>query len=330
MTPPLPVRIRGTGMYVPADIRTNQSFCDHLDTSDEWIVTRTGIRARRYARPDQAASDLALEAGRMALKNAGLSADELDIVVCCTATGDHPFPATATIVSGGLGGRSTAAMDVSAACAGFLYGSALVSGLLAAGVYRNALVIGTEVLSRVADTEDRTTCVLFGDGAGAAVYTRSDSESQGILYSELGCDGSRTDHIWIPAGGSRLSTSANTVAERLHYLRMKGREVYRFAVVKMQELIDRAIASCNLTPEDIRLVIPHQSNMRIIESVRERLGLPPERVSMNIERYGNTSAASIPIALHEARQEGRVQEGDLVLMVAIGAGLTWGVMVVRL
>lgn len=327
----MPVRVRGTGMYVPADVRDNQSFCNYLDTTDEWIVTRTGIRERHYAAPEQAASDLALEASRAALKDAGISADDIDLIVCCTATGDHPFPATAAFIQAGLGSaKPTAAMDVSAACAGFLYGSSLVSGLLSSGVYENVLVVGAEVLTRVADAEDRTTCVLFGDGAGAVVYSRSNDPEQGILYSELGCEGSRTDHIWIPAGGSRLATSSNTVAERLHYLRMKGREVYRFAVNKMQELIDRALESCNLTPEDIRLIIPHQSNMRIIESVREKLGLPAERVSMNIDRYGNTSAASVPIALHEARKAGRVKAGDLILMVAIGAGLSWGLMILRL
>lgn len=330
VTTRIPIRIIGTGAYVPSAVITNEHFAGYLDTSDEWIVTRTGIRERRRAAPDEFTSTLAVNAAREALAEAGLRPTDLGVIVCATATGDYQFPSTASIVQGELGATDVPAFDVGAACAGFLYGAVTASAMLSAGLYHNALVIGAETLTRVSDMEDRTTAVLFGDGAGAAIIQPSPDCEQGILYFEMGCDGTKTDHIWLRAGGSRLPPSAMTVAERLHYLHMKGREVYKFAVVKMQDLIDRALAATGLTPERLKLLIPHQSNLRIIESVQERMHLPREKIVVHIDRYGNTSAASIIMGLHEARRSGLVKQGDHVLMVAIGAGLAWCVMVVRM
>jgi len=331
MNPQFPVHIAGTGSYVPAQVLSNAHFISYLDTSEEWIRTRTGIRERRTAEARETTATMGAEAARAALRDAGRSIDEVDLIVCATATGDCPFPATATFIQGALSPtRPIPAFDVGAACAGFLFGTAIAVGMLTSRVYRRALVIGAETLTRFADMNDRTTCVLFGDGAGAAVLERKDDSDSGVLYNCLGCDGTKAEYIWVPAGGSRLPASPTTVAERLHFLRMRGREVFKFAVLKMQELIDEALASTGTTAKDIAMLIPHQSNLRIIESVRERMGLPAEKVSVTIDRYGNTSAASIPIALDEARRDGRLKKGDLVLMVAIGAGLAWGVMMIRL
>lgn len=326
----LPIRIAGTGAYVPDEVVTNQHFINYLDTSEEWIITRTGIRERRRASKEQSTSTLAIEAARRAIADAKMTIDDIDAIVCATATGDVPFPATATWIQGELGGKGAPAFDVAGACAGFIYGSATAAGLIQTGMYKNVLVVGAETLTRYVDPEDRGICILMGDGAGAAVYSKSLNPEQQILYCEMGCDGSRTKQIWIPAGGSQLYPSANTVAEKLHYMRMQGREVYKFAVNKMMDLIDRALAASGVTPDQLKMVIPHQSNLRIIESVREKLELPVEKVAININRYGNTSAASIPLALDEARRDGRVKEGDLVLMLAVGAGLVWGVMIVRM
>lgn len=330
VNPQWPIRIRGTGKYIPKAIRTNADFVAYLDTSDEWIVTRTGIKERHVAAPDEAASTLGIHAAQAALEDAGLGPEDIDLIVCATATGDYHFPATAAVIQGGIGATHAAAFDVSAACAGFLHGLAVATGQIASGIHRRALVIGTEVLTRFADPEDRTTIVLFGDAAGAAVIERSDNPEQGILHLNMGCDGTRFKHIWVPAGGSVLPSSATTSAERLEFLRMRGQEVYKFAVVKMQELIDNALVSSGLDATDIKQLIPHQSNFRIIESVRKRMGLAEEQVTVNIDRYGNTSAASIPIGLDEARRSGALQEGDLVLMIAIGAGLVWATVVMRL
>jgi len=330
ITTRLPVRIIGTGAYVPSTVVTNEHFVRYLDTSDEWIVTRTGIKERRKAAPNEFTSTLAVHAARDALANARLQIKDIDIIICATATGDYQFPSTAAVVQGELGSGTIPAMDVGAACSGFLYGTATAAAMIGAGLYRRAMVVGAEALTRFTDYEDRSTAVLFGDGAGAAILEKSPAADQGILYFEMGCDGTRADHIYVVAGGSRMPASPTTTAERLHFLRMKGREVYKFAVVKMQDLIDRALAATGLTPEDIKLVIPHQSNLRIIESVQERMGLPREKIVVHIDRYGNTSAASVIMGLHEARISGQVKQGDHVLMIAIGAGLVWCVMVARL
>lgn len=330
MQPIWPIRFCGTGAYVPEQVISNQHFTDYLDTSDEWIVSRTGIRERRQAAPEESTSTLAVKAAEQALEDAGTTAEEIDVVICATATGDHPFPATAGMVQHALGAGNAAAFDVGAACAGFLYASSIAAGLLHSGIHKRALVIGAETLTRFTDMEDRRMAILFGDGAGAAVMTKAVTPGPAILYCHLGCDGSRGKDIWLPAGGSALPASSTTVAERLHYMKMRGREVYKFAVIKLRQLVDTALRETNLTPDDLKLVIPHQSNLRIIESVRTRMGLPKDKVAVNIDRYGNTSAASIIMALDEARRDGTLKTGDLVLMTAIGAGLTWGTMIVRL
>jgi 3-oxoacyl-[acyl-carrier-protein] synthase-3 len=273
---------------------------------------------------------MAAKAAERALENAGMTAGDIDLIVVATATGDCQFPAAATFVQSLLGCNNTPAFDVGGACAGFLHAMSVASGLITAGMYSNVLVVGAETLTRFQNPDDRTTVILMGDGAGAAVLTRAVNPEQGILHATLGCDGSKTKLIWVPAGGSLLPPSATTVAERLHFMHMRGREVYKFAVTKMAQLIDEALAAVGMTPQDLKLVIPHQSNLRIIESVQQRMGLPMEKFAVNIDRYGNTSAASIPMALDEARRAGKLQEGDCILMLAIGAGLTWAATVIRL
>lgn len=326
----LPIRFCGTGRYLPQEVLDNKYFADYLDTTEEWIRTRTGILERRRAAADETTSTMAARAARSALENAGVSANELGVIICATATGDCPFPATAAFIQRELGADGVAAFDISAACAGFLHGTCVAAGLMTAKACKYALVVGAETLTRFVDPEDRGTVVLFGDAAGAAVLGPSTNPQQSILYCDMGCKGSGAELIWVPAGGSRLPASEMTVAERLHFMRMKGREVYKFAVTKIQELIDNALKETGLKPDNLKLVIPHQSNRRIIESARERLGLPPEKVAVNIDRYGNTSAASVIISLDEALRDGTLQRGDIVLMVAIGAGLTWSTAVVRL
>ena len=330
MTHKLPVRFAGTGAYLPERVITNQHFADYLDTSEEWILSRTGIRERRWVSKGESTSTMAARAAKLAIEDAGMKPEDIDLIVCATATGDCQFPATATFIQGALGMGEVPAFDVSAACAGFIHATVVASGMLGSGMYENALVIGAETLSRFIDPEDRATCILLGDGAGAAVLSRSKNPEQAVLYASLGCDGSKAKLIWVPAGGSQLPASKMTVDERLHFMKMRGREVYKFAVNKMQVIVDEALEATGLKPSDLKLVIPHQSNLRIIESVRKKLDLPKEKVAININRYGNTSAASVPTAFDEARRNGTLQEGDYVLMLAIGAGLTWGVMVVRL
>lgn len=325
-----PIRLRGTGVYYPERVVDNKHFADYLDTSDEWIVTRTGIHERRWAPKGEQTSTLAARAASAALDNAGLTIKDIDLILVATATGDCPFPATATFVHAILGAGNIPAFDIGAACAGFLYAVDLAASMIAAGRYRNVLVIGAETLSRYGDPEDRSTVILFGDAAGAAVLGPTDDERQGILHVENGCDGTKAELIWLPAGGSRLFASANTVAERLHYMHMRGREVFKFAVVKMGELIDRAMETTGLTAGDLKMLIPHQSNLRIIESFRERMGLPPEKVAVNIDRFGNTSSASVVLSLDEGWRNGTLKPGDHVMLLAIGAGLVWSTMVWRL
>jgi len=326
----LPVMIRGTGAYVPAEVLTNQHFINYLDTSDEWIVTRTGIRERRRAAPNESTSTMAVEAARRALDNAGMTPDQIDIVICATATPDCHFPATASFIQAALGMGNKPGFDVEAACAGFIYAMTIGSAMLGAGMYARVLVIGAETLTRFANPQDRTTCILLGDAAGAAVLIRAENPGQGILHWRLGCDGTKAQYIWVPAGGSRMPASTMTVNEQLHYMHMRGREVFKFAVLKMEELIDEMIREAGIAPDELRFVIPHQSNLRIIDAVRERLGLPHEKIAVNIDRFGNTSAASILLSLDEARRTGQVRAGDLVMFIAIGAGLTWGVMLMRM
>ncbi|RJP39059.1 MAG: ketoacyl-ACP synthase III [Phycisphaerales bacterium] len=326
----LPVALRGTGRYIPTELLTNEFFASYLDTSDEWITTRTGIKTRHRVAEGEATAALAARAAQAALDDAGIRATDLDVIIVCTATPDTLVPSTGSYVQQIIGAGGVPAFDLSAACSGFLYGVVVAANMIGAGSVGTALVIGAETLTRITDFQDRNTAVLFGDAAGAAVLSRSQDPRRGLLFTRLGTDGNRTKDIWMPAGGSSLVASANTVAERLHYLRMNGREVYKFAVHKMRELIDEALEATGLKPEDIRLVIPHQSNLRIIESVREKMGLPREKIAVNIDRYGNTSAASIAVALDEARRGGQVKDGDVILAVALGAGLTWAATVWRI
>jgi len=324
----LGVSISGTGSYLPTRILTNFDLEKMVDTSDEWIRTRTGIRERRIAEIGQAASDLALPAAQLALERSGIGPEDLDLIIVGTATPDMVFPSTACQLQAKLGATRAGAFDLSAACTGFIYGLSAGGGLIVSGVAKNVLVVGSECLSKVTDWEDRNTCVLFGDGAGAVVLKPADGRRE-LLSTSLGADGTRDDLICIPGGGSRAPASEETLRDRMHFMKLKGREVFKFAVRIFQELIHDALASCGLNKDDIALVVPHQVNTRIIDAAVKGLNIPVEKVYVNIDRYGNTSAASVPIALDEAVAEGRLKEGDILIMVAFGGGLTWGSAVVR-
>ncbi|MCG0237933.1 MAG: ketoacyl-ACP synthase III [Firmicutes bacterium] len=323
-----PVGITGIGAYAPERVLSNADLERIVETSDEWIVTRTGIRERRIAGPEETTSTMAVQAARQALEMAGVRPEELDLIVVGTVTPDMVFPATACLVQDALGARRAAAMDISAACPGFLYGLGVASQMVATGLYEKALVIGADTLSRITDYQDRSTCVLFGDAAGAAVLEPV-SEGRGILGLELGADGSGRDHLYLPGGGSKHPASHETVEQRLHYVKMNGKEVFKFAVRVMNESTLRVLAQAGLTPADVDLLVPHQANLRIIEAAVERLGIPWEKVVVNLDRYGNTSAAAIPLALTEAWRAGRIRDGDLLLLVSFGAGLVWGAVALR-
>ena len=322
------VAILGTGYHVPEARLTNADLEGRLETSDEWIRTRTGIRERRVAAVGEATSDLALPAARQALERAGLRGSDLDLIVVATVTPDHAFPSTGCLLQARLGALHAAAFDISAACTGFLYGLAAVEAMIRAGTARYALVIGAEVLTRILDWQDRGTAVLLGDGAGAAVLGPA-APGFGILSTVLGCDGDGGPLVRMPAGGSRLPASAETVAGRLHTFQQNGREVYRFAIQIMGDAAEEALGRARLRPEDVALLVPHQANFRIIEAAARRFSFPLERVWVNIDRFGNTSSASIPIGLAEAVEAGRLRRGDVALLVAFGAGLTWGAATVR-
>lgn len=319
----IPVGILGTGMYVPERVLTNQELEQMVETNDEWIVTRTGIQERRIAAPGQATSDLAYEASLEALANAGLAAEELDLIIVATVTPDMAFPSTACVLQNRLGAKRAAAFDLSAACSGFIYGLANATGLIASGMYRNALVIGAECLSRITDYSDRNTCILFGDGAGAVVIGEV-PEGRGFRSFELGADGSGGELLKACGGGSRHPLSQEVLDAKLQYIYMAGKEVFKFAVKIMGTAAEEALRKAEVAKSDIDLLIPHQANVRIIQSALERLELPAERCVVNLNKYGNMSAASIPIALAEAVRENRVKEGDKLLFVGFGGGLTWG------
>ena len=316
------VGITGVGAYAPDKVLTNADLEEMVETSDEWITTRTGIRERRIAAPTQAASDLALPAARAALADAGTAADDLDLVICATATPDMLFPATAALVADELGAREAAAYDLLAGCTGFVYALSQAHGALTTGLSKKALVIGTETLSKITNWHDRSTCILFGDGAGAAVV--QPVGDGGILGFELGADGSGGPDLCVPAGGSRTPASAQTLEQELQFIRMRGQEVFRFATRVMVSSAEELLAACGAQVEDVDLYVPHQANKRIIDHAVKNLGLDPAKVVMNIDRYGNTSSASIPLCLAEARDAGRLEPGTRVLMSAVGAGLTWG------
>jgi len=316
------ISITGIGAYAPDHVITNDDLSKLMDTSDEWIVERTGIRERRVAADDQALSDLALPAARDALEQAGLDAGTVDLIIVATVTPDMAFPSAGAIIADELGSPDAAAYDLSAGCTGFMYAVAQGYGMVAAGLARHALVVGGDVLSRILDWSDRGTAVLFGDGAGAVVIERV-SEG-GFLGFELGADGSGGSELYLPAGGSRTPASAETVAERKHFVQMNGREVFKFATRVLVSSAEKVLAECGKTVDDVDVYIPHQANVRIIEHAAEKLGIPRERIVINVERYGNTSSGSIPLALAEAQADGRLRDGALVLMTGMGAGLTWG------
>jgi 3-oxoacyl-[acyl-carrier-protein] synthase-3 len=306
---------------------TNTELERMVATSDDWIRERTGIRERHIAASGEACSDLAVQAGRRALAAAGLAAADLDLILVATCTGDYPLPATACLVQHQLGATKAAACDLSAACCGFVYALSVADAYVRTGM-RHVLVIGSEVMSAITDWSDRNTCILFGDGAGAAVVSASDGE-RGILSTHLRSDGSLCELITVPAGGSRTPLSEQVVAERTHFIKMKGNETFKVAVRTLEEIARETLAANQLQVEDLDLYVPHQANMRILKAVMERLGLPLEKVMLNLEQYGNTSAASIPIALDEAVRAGRVRDGSLVMLGAFGAGLTWASALIR-
>lgn len=322
------VGIIGTGAYLPERRLTNFDLEKMVDTSDEWITSRTGIKERRIAADDEASSDLAVKAAKQAMENAGITAEQVDLIIVATVTPDMSFPATACLVQEQIGAPKAATFDLSAACTGFIYGVSTAAQFIATETYKYALVIGVECLSRIVDWTDRNTCVLFGDGAGAAVLGPV-KEGYGFQSFELGGDGSGKDLLKIAAGGSRLPASENTVANSMHTLFMNGREVFKFAVRVMTSASDVALEKANLSFDDIDLFVPHQANSRIIEAAMKRYGLPDEKVVVNLDRYGNMSSASIPVALHEAIEEGRVSEGDTLVLCGFGGGLTWGATVLN-
>lgn len=324
----IPVGILGTGSAVPEQVLTNDDLALRVDTSDEWIRTRTGIRERRIADRDTASSDLAVLAAEKAMQAAGITPEEIGVVICATVTPDHMFPATACLVQERIGAKQAAAFDLSAGCSSFLYALSTAVPMLQTGMYRYALVIGVETLSKIMDFEDRSTCVLFGDGAGAAVLGPVE-EGKGFLSFEMGADGGGGQLLIQQAGGSRIPASQESVLARQHYISMAGSEVFKFAVRVIGSSSEAALKKAGYTKDDIDYLIPHQANVRIIDAATNRLGLDPEKVFVNLDRYGNMSSASIPVALDEAVRTGKIQEGGLLVLCGFGAGLTWGATVVR-
>lgn len=321
------VGILGLGYYLPEKVLTNADLAKVVDTTDEWIRTRTGISQRRIVADGQTTSDLSVEAARRALADAKLTPADLDLILVATMTPDMPCPASACLAQAKLGAPQAAALDVSAACAGFVYALICAQQFVACGTYDRILVVGAEVLSKVVDWTDRSTCVLFGDGAGAAIV--GPVKKGGILASYLGSDGTKADLLKVPGGGCLRPASHETVDQRLHYLKMNGVEVFKLATRIMADAAERSLKQCGLTADDIACVIPHQANLRIISAVMERLEVPMDKVYLNVDRYGNMSAASTIVALCEAVRDGRIKKGDHVLLVAFGAGLAWGSLVVQ-
>ena len=320
--------LAGTGSKVPERVLTNADLERMVDTSDEWIVTRTGIRERRISDPGVAVTDLALPAAQDALEMAGVSAADLDIIIVATVTPDRILPSASCTLQERLGASHAAAFDLNAACSGFVYGVSVGSGMIAAGMAETVLVIGAETLSKIVDYEDRGTCVLFGDGAGAAVLRPSDP-GHGILATRIRSDGTQGHVLEIPAGGSRMPASHATVDAHGHFIKMKGNELFKFSVRAMETVTRQAVEDAGVSLEQVRFLVPHQANLRIISAVAERLGVGEDRLVLNIDRFGNTSAASIPISLDELLRSGRVMPGDIIGLVAFGGGVTWGAIVLE-
>jgi 3-oxoacyl-[acyl-carrier-protein] synthase III len=320
--------VLGTGVALPEKVVTNQDLEKLVDTSDAWIIARTGIKERRQAAPDESTSALSVKAAHKALEMAGLGPKDLDLIICSTISPDMPLPSTAAFIQRQLGARDCCAFDLAAACSGFLFGMTVAEQFIKTGKARYILVIGAELLSRYIDYKDRATCVIFGDGVAAGILGPTDGNS-GILAAEMHTDGAYTDHLYIPGGGTLKPASCETVRAREHYIKMRGNELFKVAVRSLEEVSRHVLEQAGIAAQDLDLFIPHQANQRITDAVRDRLGVPAERVYSNICRVGNTSSASIPICLDECVRSGRIKKGDLVLMSAFGAGVTWGAVLMR-
>ena len=322
------VSITGIGSYLPRKILTNYDLEKMIDTTNDWIIQRTGIKERRITENGVTTSDLATKASLKAMKDAKVSPKDLDMIITSTITPDHFFPSTSCYIQQKIGATRASAFDILAACAGFIYAISIGQSFVSSGAAKTVLVVGAECLSKITDYKDRTTCVLFGDGAGAVILQKSEKKHQ-ILYTNLAADGSQADVLIMPGGGARNPASLESVQKRMHYIQFKGKEVFKLAINKITKLIIETAKKNNLKPKDIDLIIPHQSNLRIIEATMQKLGLPMEKAFVNIDKYGNTSSASIPIAIDEARKAGRLRKGNIVMLVAFGGGLTWGSSLIR-
>lgn len=320
--------ITGIGSYLPSKVLTNYDLEKMVDTSNDWIIQRTGIKERRIVENGVTTSDLATQASLRAMKDAGVSPKDLDMIITSTITPDHIFPSTSCYIQQKIGATRACAFDILAACAGFIYAMSIGQSFINSGAMKTVLVVGAECLSKITDYTDRTTCVLFGDGAGAVVIQRNPVKHE-ILSSKLAADGSEADVLIMPGGGAKNPASLESVQQRLHYIQFRGKEVFKLAINNITNLILETARENELTLDDIDLIIPHQSNLRIIEATMEKLGLPMEKAFVNIDKYGNTSSASVPIAIDEARKEGRLRKGNIVMLVAFGGGLTWGSSVIR-
>ena len=321
-------RIIGTGSYAPEKVLTNEDLSKLVDTSDEWITSRTGIKQRHIARDDEQTSDMAAAAANRALEMAGCTAEDLDMIIVGTISGDMPMPACAAFVQAKIGARCPA-FDVSAACAGSLFGLSIADQYIRTGMAKRVLVIGVELLSRILNWDDRNTCVLFGDAAGAMILGPSESDDRGILSTHIHTDGKYTNILTIPGGGSIHPVNEETLANKLNFVHMNGREVYKFAVRSLTQVVKEGLEANGLTTEQVDHIVPHQANIRIVDAVLKHLKVPQEKTVLNIDRYGNTSSASVPVTLDEAVREGRIKEGDMVAMMAIGAGMSWGSAMIR-
>jgi len=321
--------IRGTGSYLPAKVLTNADLEKMVDTTDEWIVSRSGIRERHMADPGQATSDLATQAAGKALEMAGIKAEELDLIIVATLSPDHFFPSTAGLVQRNIGASKAAAFDLEAACTGFIYALSIADAFIRNATYQTVLVIGAEVLTKFIDWEDRSTCVLFGDGAGAAVLRGEEGGQRGIISTHLHSDGRLAELLYVPGGVSRMPPTHEMIDKKLNTVKMQGNDVFKVAVTKLAEVVGEVLEENGLSEEEIDFLVPHQANLRIIQATARKLKLPMEKVIVTVDRHGNTSAASVPLALDEAVRTGRIVQGDRVLLEAFGGGLTWGAALVR-